>query len=95
MKKIILLLVSCFQFAFAQRQQLVFDIYPGQNNSVSSNPVIFGGSMCFSAYISGFGFELTSFDGINMPVCGKFNTNATRGITRKSNKYLNNTIYIS
>lgn len=67
MKKITLLALFITQFCFSQTPQLAFDIYPGQNSSSPSSAVVAGGKMYFSAYFSGFGSELTRFDGFNMP----------------------------
>ncbi len=69
MKKITFLIsMLTASFCFSQAPQLAYDIYPGQNSSVPANPVLFNGSMYFSAYFSGFGSELTRFDGTNTPI---------------------------
>jgi ELWxxDGT repeat protein len=68
MKKITFIALFTAGFGFCQAPQLAFDIYPGPNSSVPANPVLFDGNMYFSAYFSGFGSELTRFDGANMPV---------------------------
>jgi trimeric autotransporter adhesin len=68
MNKITFIAILVVQLCISQAPQLAYDIYPGQNSSVPTNPVLFGADMYFSAYFSGFGSELTRFDGTNMPV---------------------------
>lgn len=68
MKTITLLFLITAQIVFSQAPQLAYDINPGPNSSVPSNPILFGGNMYFSAYTSNYGSELTRFDGSSMPV---------------------------